>query len=1090
MRERGSTVRCGSAGVTAKLLLWLVAAVCVGLTVPVEAQVVTTTVSDSVYQANGAAASGTVLISWPAFTTAAGQSVPKGSTSVALDATGGLRVLLAPNAGATPTGTYYTVVYHLKDGSTSREYWVVPVSSSAVTLTAVRNQVLPTSVAMQTVSKQYVDQAIARAALTGAVPADATPYVQKTGDTMSGPLVLAGDPTSALQAATKGYVDGTVTGLQGGLAQKLTGVPQGSQTVMQPAGTQLQVNHLNGVLYAKEYQTPGNNDGIPNAYATSDCTDGCTVVADPTYTGVEVAQPQSDSSRLVDERNNGRSEYTLNTRSGVGEALTSAYSLPASQRKVSGFNPADQFALQVQVRALSGGNNVFAQATPTIPYFKTTYGATSVTGLNYTQGQHVLTSGDQRCYGVGDCLMGSQFIYNSGGVRDDGDEGSHPYDISIAEDPSVFQGTCASGCSTGSTQLTITPTGGSGTQGDGRFLINKASAKTITAGTIVGQGSHPQHSSVLFSGSAFPVSTFFLSATQADSQGNNIAPGTVTLAIQTSGVPQGYATNTASAPAASGIACLANAVARGGTDAFETAPYTVVDGTHIQLVLNKPKYSGATIAMGGLCGYGIEQTADTYGAIRQVFPVIGSLTSTQVLYSSLASPNLGQALGASAFTNLSSPVSTLQRSGNVVTVTLANSPSADWNGLNVTIAGAADATFNGTFLATTIATNQFTFAQTGPNASSSGGSASVLNGAYVAYPMAEVLSVMNASNKAIDGTMVLAPNTIAWAAGDPVEEPHFYQMRENGDVSFVTQYQPRGSLEQQAGIQFNGTVGANLTGWMVYNNAPSTQYYGNGGTHVAPKSGLWVRGIWNVAEDVQAGETSAFTVRCNSRGCGRWNSTYNLFNLQSAAGSDPVTYAPQTSTLTFNMRGATYTMSPTSLTAGTINASTINATRINGLQQATSSDVGGVVLGPGASTAVLANVASSGSASDLTSGTIDPARLPAGAMGGVCASNVAYSATPVFAVTCANPTFHMPLQGNVTAETFTGLAAGQRITLIFQVGTTPGVTVAWSSNVHGGFVTSAMSGTAGYTLAGKYLVQQLVVDTDGTTLLNPGAINE
>lgn len=1090
MRERGSTDRCGWSACAAKLLLWVAAAMCVGLSAPAEAQVATTTVSDSVYQANGAAASGTVLISWPAFTTASGQSVPRGSTSVALSATGGLQVSLAANAGASPAGTYYTVVYHLNDGSTSREYWVVPASLSPVKLTAVRNQVLPTSVAMQTVSKQYVDQAIARAALTGAVPADATPYVQKSGDTMTGPLVLPGDPTSALQAATKSYVDGTVTGLQGGLAQKISSLPQGPQTVMQPAGTQLQVNNLNGVLYAKSYQTPGNNDGIPNALATSGCAGGCTVVADPTYSGVELQLPGADSSRLVDERNSGRSEYTLNTKSGAGEALTAFYSMPTPQRKTTGFNPADQFALQVQVRALSGGNNVFAQGTPTIPYFKTTYGATSVSGLNYTQGQHVLTSGEQRCYGVGDCLMGSQFLYNSGGVRDDADEGSHPYDIQITEDPGVFQGTCASGCSTGSTLLTIAPTSGAGTQGDGRFLINKAPSKTMTAGMIVGQGSHPQHSSVLFSGSGFPVSTFFLTASQADSQANNVAPGTVTLAIQTSGVPQGYSTNTGSAPSASGIACLANPVGRGGTDAFETAPYTVVDGSHIQVVLNKPKYSGATLAMGGLCGYGIEQTADTYGAIRQVFPVIGSLTATQVLYSSLASPNLGQALGASAFTNLSAPVSTLQRAGGVVTVTLANAQNVDWNGLNVTIAGAADATFNGRFAVTTVGSNQFTFAQTGPDASTTGGTAGVLNGGYVAYPMVEVLSVMNAANKAIDGTMALAPNAVAWSAGDPVEEPHFYQMRENGDISYVTQYQPRGSLEQQAGIQFNGTVGANVTGWMVYNNAPATQYYGNGGTHTAPKSGVWVRGIWDVAEDVQAGETSAFTVRCNSRGCSRWNSTYNLFNLQSAAGSDPVTYAPQTSTLTFNMRGSTYTLSPTSLTAGTINANTINATRINGLQQATSSNVGGVVLGPGASSAVLANVATSGSASDLTSGTIDPARLPAGSLGGVCASTVAYSATPTFAVTCANPTFHMPLQGNVTGETFTGLAAGQRITLIFQVGNTPGYTVAWSPNVHGGFVTSATSGTAGYTLAGKYLVQQLVVDTDGATLLNPGAMNE
>jgi hypothetical protein len=36
-------------------------------------------------------------------------------------------------------------------------------------------------------------------------------YVAKTGDTMTGPLILSGDPTTALGAATKQYVDSAVT---------------------------------------------------------------------------------------------------------------------------------------------------------------------------------------------------------------------------------------------------------------------------------------------------------------------------------------------------------------------------------------------------------------------------------------------------------------------------------------------------------------------------------------------------------------------------------------------------------------------------------------------------------------------------------------------------------------------------------------------------------------------------------------------------------------------------------------------------------------------------------------------------------------
>ena len=174
-----------------------------------------------------------------AFTTASGQSVPSGNTSATI-AGGALSIALAPNAGATPMGSYYTAVYHLDDGSVSREYWVVPVSQFPVPVSAIKSQVLPTSVAMQTVSKSYVDTAIA-AAVTGHPLDSSTPYVLKAGDTMTGPLVLPADPTSPLQAADKHYVDinvarGGWTGAEGFFAAfRDSGGGQ-------PTGTQLQVN--------------------------------------------------------------------------------------------------------------------------------------------------------------------------------------------------------------------------------------------------------------------------------------------------------------------------------------------------------------------------------------------------------------------------------------------------------------------------------------------------------------------------------------------------------------------------------------------------------------------------------------------------------------------------------------------------------------------------------------------------------------------------------------------------------------------------------------------------------------------------------
>jgi trimeric autotransporter adhesin len=72
-----------------------------------------TTISDIVYRADGSPAGGTLLISWPEFTTAAQSAVAAGNTSVVLGAGGALSVGLVSNANATPANTVYSVVYPL-----------------------------------------------------------------------------------------------------------------------------------------------------------------------------------------------------------------------------------------------------------------------------------------------------------------------------------------------------------------------------------------------------------------------------------------------------------------------------------------------------------------------------------------------------------------------------------------------------------------------------------------------------------------------------------------------------------------------------------------------------------------------------------------------------------------------------------------------------------------------------------------------------------------------------------------------------------------------------------------------------------------
>jgi trimeric autotransporter adhesin len=925
--------------------------------------IATTQVTDTVYLADGTTATGTVIVSWQAFTTASGQSVPSGTTSATIGAGGTLSMQLVPNAGSTPMGTYYTAVFQLSDGSVSREFWVVPTSQTPVAVSTIESTVIPTSVAMQTVSKSYVDTAIA-AAVSGHPLDSSNPFVEKAGDTMTGPLVLPGDPTTPNQAADKNYVDTNIAAVEAGLGQKVSLVPSGTQTVTQPTGTQMQVNLLNGEEYASQYVTgtPGGN-GIANAVASPDCASGCDVKVDRSYSAQEnyhsaTWKSGSGGTHLEDDRNGERNDSYLNPTSSVGNGNDAGQVIDvvstrssAAEFAAGGSATPNSSALLLSHEGMTGGSNLFPQTIESVPYFKTNYNAMSVSGTYNTMGQHLLDAQRISCYGVGDCLIGSQFIVSSGGLRDEADEGAHPFDLQMSEDTAVFEGTCSAGCSPGSTVVTVAVSAGPGTQGEGRYLIDKNPSKVMTAGELTGSmNSLSVGSGATFSGTNFPVSVFLATAQVIPSQANNIAPGTVIVPIATSGVTAGFATNTAAIPSPSGVACVADQ-SLGNPTNYEMANYSVVDGTHLQMTLNKVHQVGATIAFGGLCGYGLEQTVDTVGQIRQVFPVIGSYSPTGLYYGGALGGVIGVQSNTSAFFNMTMQIASIARNNGVVTVTMAGNPSVDVNGLTMNVTGVADQSYNGSFVVTTTSANTLTYAQAGANSTSTGGSVSKLTGGYVLYPMAEVLGVFDTATNSIDGQLTLAPNNVAWGANDALEEPHFYQQKIAADTTFIAQTTPRPEVAVTAGVQYNGTVGPGLSGWTIANGAPASSYFGNGGTHSTPAAAFVASGVWGRTMDLQAGEQTVFAIHCNSHGCGNWNSGYTLFAFDSSVGGDRISYQPQTSTLQMNIGNATYQFGPQSFTTGTINAGTVNATTLNGTVGAAQLPLfgaSGIAHGPGA----------------------------------------------------------------------------------------------------------------------------------------------
>jgi Lower baseplate protein N-terminal domain len=205
-----------------------------------------TTISDTVYRADGSAAAGTVLISWPSFQTAEGDAVAAGNLSVAIGPLGAFTAQLVPNVGASPAGTYYVVVLQLDDGTVRTEYWAVPATSPTTisgvlttpgtgmgnlevtqgyvnsevanravdstvvhlagteTITGTKQFATPPSLptpaaATDAANKGYVDSAVSTVG-SGA-------YVSIAGGTMTGPLTLPSDPVAPYQAADRNYVD-------------------------------------------------------------------------------------------------------------------------------------------------------------------------------------------------------------------------------------------------------------------------------------------------------------------------------------------------------------------------------------------------------------------------------------------------------------------------------------------------------------------------------------------------------------------------------------------------------------------------------------------------------------------------------------------------------------------------------------------------------------------------------------------------------------------------------------------------------------------------------------------------------------------
>jgi hypothetical protein len=457
-----------------------------------------TTIADVVYRANGQPASGTIVVSWPAFNTADNKPVAAGVLSIVIGAEGTVNFALVPNEGGDPGGTFYKAVYKLADGTTFTEYWVVP-SNSPSTIAAIRASVVPRQVGAQFVNRQYVDTAVATTNaqvvhksgseaiegvksfaaspevpapasgvaavnqdyVTSAISAVTEGYVDKSGDTMSGPLTIPDDPVAAGHATNRHYVDLQVADILTGLDQKLG--RSGDTPV-----------RLAEIRFADQF--PGAN---PGAKMDSACADlggspGLVVIPSSMAAGNGTV---GDNCRLLDLR----AAVGPNAQGSEGQAYGKDLILRA-RWTAAPLTAQNYQTLHAHAEAFAGGIN-----NPNGP--KTNYGVIYATMTNRTKGQHTAYQADNYNFSSGD-TQGAGLTATSWGSRSAaGDEGTVAVRANVGQGGEVMTGTVAS--ANGNTITLVSNSPGTRFLGEGRPLINTGAAATYSTGTVSGIAGTP-----------------------------------------------------------------------------------------------------------------------------------------------------------------------------------------------------------------------------------------------------------------------------------------------------------------------------------------------------------------------------------------------------------------------------------------------------------------------------------------------------------------------------------------------------------------------------------------------------------------------
>ncbi len=482
-------------------------------------------------------------------------------------------------------------------------------------------------------------------------------------------------------------------------------------------------------------------------------------------------------------------------------------------------------------------------------------------------------------HAVGDFAAQYVYAYTDGGTTAQSDEGLTLDTREGGETDSWFHGTVAEGALPGTTLLLATYVAGQHSQStttDGAYMLD------ITKGTISGIVTGTE---TLVEGTSVHVMP--VSVKLPPSTGIGVV-ATVIPNIKSANVPEEITLTKVRLIHGSfvtGKACLAGGwypeqvlVTKVGATGGGRQDVTIIHKNPNGKDENNP----TSLWQGGICGQylSLDRNMERDG-FRTSYEVVGATDATHLAY--LWNIKGGTKQGTLRAYQPPVPLKNLSRSGGIVTASFskANATYIFNHAATVVIADAGKTSFNATVHSPKYKDDlnlTLQWPQVGPDETTA--SATIdLPAAYYGfhlYPGAEVLGPQ------VSGGVPLEPNSVEWAPGDVIENPHHTSFAMNGRMTQLIQHTLSSYNSNGDRWGFGGSgISANYRPSTWTNVNPCSLYVGCGGTLYPIRWDTFegpYQELINVG-NAPLNQGSLFTVGCDSRGCDHMP-PYRLFQLQ------------------------------------------------------------------------------------------------------------------------------------------------------------------------------------------------------------------